>query len=512
MEIKKEFQNFKSSKKPDKGLILKSLTYNNKPLPYDERMEQAVLGSLLLEKEAIGLVKEWLKDESIFFSEKHKTIFWGIQQLNERSESVDVVSLIRFLRENNKIENAGGRQYLAELVTKINSISNLEYHVRVIVELATKRKIIEESSNIIRNAYDETADVFNLLNEAENNFFKISELNIKKNYLDSKSILKNTIDELELKKQNNIEGVTGISSGFTDLDAVTGGWQNSELTIIAARPGMGKTAFVLSTLSNAAIRANTPVAIFSLEMSAIQLMLRLISSETELESDKLRKGNLENHEWQQLRKKIEPLSKAPIFIDDTPALSILELRAKCRRLKAQHDIKMVVIDYLQLMSGDEGTGQSGNREQEIAAISRSLKNLAKELDVPVIALSQLSRAVEIRGGEKIPQLSDLRESGSIEQDADLVMFLYRPEYYKMETMPDGSPSKNMAQLIIAKNRGGTLSTINLKFIGQYTKFSNLGDTKIEESTSNYLSASSFNKLNSISDFEGINSNPEDLNF
>jgi len=287
-----------------------------------------------------------------------------------------------------------------------------------------------------------------------------------------RSIMREAIIELEARK-NQKDGLTGVPSGFTALDRVTSGWQKSDLVIIAARPAMGKTAFVLSVLRNAAVDHNKPVAIFSLEMSSVQLVNRLISAEAELDSEKIKKGSLADHEWAQLVHKTARLSKAPLFVDDTPALSILELRAKCRKLKAQHDIQMVVIDYLQLMSGDsKNGGQGGNREQEIASISRALKKIAKELSIPVIALSQLSRAVETRGGDKRPQLSDLRESGSIEQDADMVMFLYRPEYYGF-TEQDGLPTAGVGEVIIAKHRNGSLENVKLRFIGKYTKFTDL---------------------------------------
>jgi replicative DNA helicase len=277
------------------------------------------------------------------------------------------------------------------------------------------------------------------------------------------------LQELEAKKDHQ-DGLTGVPSGFSALDRVTSGWQKSDLIILAARPGMGKTAFVVSAMRNAAVTFNNAVAIFSLEMSSVQLVNRLISAEAELDSEKLKKGKLDPHEWAQLHHRIRNLEAAPIFIDDTPALSIMELRAKCRRLKAQHDIQMVIIDYLQLMSGDSGGKGGGNREQEIASISRALKNIAKELNVPVIALSQLSRAVETRGGDKRPMLSDLRESGSIEQDADMVVFLYRPEYYNITQDEAGNDIRGIGEVIIAKHRNGSLETVQLKFIGRFTKF------------------------------------------
>jgi replicative DNA helicase len=454
----------------NKSIVSESLSLQRgKVAPQTPEMEEAVLGAILIDKDAFGLVYELLNIES-FYSEAHQIIFSTITDLFKNSEPIDSLNVIRNLRKNGLIQKAGGAKYIASLSSKISSAANIEYHAMAISQSAIKREMIKVAGQILEEGYSENFDVFDLLNKTEQSFFGISEKNIRKNYLDA-----NTIDELEHKKQTNVDGLTGIASGFNDLDRLTGGWQKTELTIIAARPGMGKTAFVVSSMRNAAVDHNIPIAIFSLEMSATQLMLRMISAEAEIDSEKLRKGTLQGHEWEQLHHRIDKLSKSNIFIDDTPALSILELRAKCRRLKAQHNIQMVIIDYLQLMTGDDGSGVSSSREQEIAAISRSLKNLAKELEVPVLALSQLSRAVETRGGDKRPQLSDLRESGSIEQDADMVMFLYRPEYYKITEDELGNSTEGIGEVIIAKNRAGTIENIRLQFIGKFTKFSNIGE-------------------------------------
>jgi replicative DNA helicase len=326
------------------------------------------------------------------------------------------------------------------------------------------------ASQIQSDAYEDTTDVFELLDKTEQSVFEISDSNLRKNYDNMRNLMAQAINELQLLKDHK-DGLTGVPSGFTALDRMTSGWQRSDLVIIAARPGMGKTAFVVSSLRNAAVDFKIPVAIFSLEMASIQLVNRMISAEAELEGEKLKKGQLADHEWAQLVHKTSRLSSAPIFIDDTPALSVLELRAKCRRLKAEHGIQLVVIDYLQLMRGDQG----GNREQEIASISRALKGIAKELSVPVLALSQLSRSVETRGGDKRPQLADLRESGSIEQDADIVMFLYRPEYYKITVDEEGLPTQGVGEVIIAKHRNGSTGTAKLKFIGKFTKFGDLDE-------------------------------------
>ena len=434
-------------------------------------LEEAVLGALMLEKDALTDVVDILQPES-FYLEKHQQIYTAIISLFTRSEPIDLLTVATELRRTGELEKAGGAFYISTLTSKVNSASNIEYHARIVSEMSIKRSLISISSEIQHDAYDETTDVFEILDNTEQALFKVSDGNVRKSYSDMQSILREAIGEIEDRRGND-GGLTGVPSGLTALDRVTNGWQPSDLIIIAARPAMGKTAFVLSVLRNAAVDFGKPVVIFSLEMSAVQLITRVISGEAEIESDKLRKGDLEEYEWAQLHHKIAKLSEAKLFVDDTPALSILELRAKCRRLKQQHDIQMIVIDYLQLMSGDTASRKSGNREQEIASISRALKHIAKELSVPVIALSQLSRAVETRGGDKRPQLSDLRESGSIEQDADQVMFLYRAEYYGITETEDGTPTAGVGEVIISKNRHGSLEDIPLRFIGKYTKFCDL---------------------------------------
>ena len=437
-------------------------------------LEEAVLGALMLEKNALTAVVEFLRADH-FYSEQHKEIYTSIIDLFKSSDPVDMRTVVTQLRKNGKLEIVGGAYYIAELTSKVSSAANIEYHARIIIEMAIKRDLIQIASGIHHDAYEDTTDVFELLDKTEQSIFKISDANLRKNYDNMKTLMYRAIQELQEKK-NHKDGLTGIPSGFSRLDRITSGWQKSDLIIIASRPGMGKTAFVVSALRNAAIDFNFPVAIFSLEMASLQLVNRLISAEAELEAEKIKKGTLAEFEWQQLVHKTNRLSSAPIFIDDTPALSILELRAKCRRLKAEHNVQLIVIDYLQLMKGE----MSGNREQEIASISRALKGIAKELDVPVIALSQLSRGVETRGGDKRPQLSDLRESGSIEQDADIVMFLYRPEYYKIDQDEDGMPTQGLAEVIIAKHRNGSLDTAKLKFIGKFTKFTDFEDRQVSD--------------------------------
>lgn len=427
-------------------------------------LEEAVLGALMLEKGALNAVVEFLKPEH-FYSEQHQEIYRAIIELFKGSEPVDMRTVVNQLRKEGKIELVGGAYYIAELTSKVSSGANIEYHARVVIEMAIKRNLIQIASQIHHDAYEDTTDVFELLDKTEQSIFEISDSNLRKNYDNMRNLMYRAITELQKLKEHK-DGLTGVPSGFVALDRMTSGWQNSDLIIIAARPGMGKTAFVVSAMRNAAVDFKRPVAIFSLEMASVQLVNRMISAEAELEGEKIRKGQLADFEWQQLVHKTNKLSAAPIFIDDTPALTILELRAKCRRLKAEHGVQLIIVDYLQLMRGDTG----GNREQEIASISRALKGIAKELNVPVIALSQLSRGVETRGGDKKPQLSDLRESGSIEQDADLVIFLYRPEYYKITQDEEGMTTTGMGEVIIAKHRNGSTGSVKLRFIGKYTKF------------------------------------------
>src|SRR6188768_1048049 len=452
------------SSKPGKLLPRDIAESLGKLPPQAPDLEEAVLGALMLEKNALNAVVEFLQPGH-FYKEQHKEIYTAIVDLFKSSDPVDMRTVVNQLRKSAKLELIGGAYYIAELTSKVSSAANIEYHARVIMEMAIKRELIQVSSQIQQDAYEDTTDVFELLDKTEQSIFQISDSNLRKNYDNMRSLMTRAIQELQSLKEHK-DGLTGVPSGFTALDRMTSGWQRSDLVIIAARPGMGKTAFVVSALRNAAVEFKHAVAIFSLEMASIQLVNRIISAEAELEGEKIKRGQLADHEWTQLVHKTNKLATAPIFIDDTPALSVLELRAKCRRLKAEHNVQLVVVDYLQLMRGE----QAGNREQEIASISRALKGIAKELSVPVLALSQLSRGVETRGGDKKPQLSDLRESGSIEQDADIVMFLYRPEYYKITVDEEGLPTQGMAEVIVAKHRNGSLDTVRLKFIGKYTKF------------------------------------------
>lgn len=432
--------------------------------------EEAVLGALMLEKNAVNDVIDVLHAES-FYKDAHQKIYAVIHHLFGHSQPIDILTVTQELRNRGELEYVGGAYYISQLTNRIASAANVEHHARIIAQKHIQRELIRISSETIKLAYDESTDVFDLLDKAESSLFEVAEGNLSKSYEKIDKVMQQAIEEIENAKDHE-DGVSGVPTGFTALDRVTSGWQKSDMIVIAARPGMGKTAFVVSMARNAAVQFNQAVAIFSLEMSSVQLVNRLISGETEIAAEKLRKGNLERHEYEQLHARIGKLSEAPFFIDDTPALSVFEFRAKCRRLKAQHDVQLIIIDYLQLMTGG-GEGK-GNREQEISFISRSIKTVAKELDVPIIALSQLSRSVETRGGDKKPLLSDLRESGAIEQDADIVSFIYRPEYYGLTTDEEtGDSLEGIGEFIIAKHRNGSLETVKLRFIGQYAKFENL---------------------------------------
>lgn len=457
--------------KVDKSTII-SLEKGKIP-PQATDLEEVVLGAMMIDKKGVDEVIDILSPDA-FYKDAHKHIFEAIFKLFENSEPVDLLTVSSQLKKDAKLDLVGGDFYLISLTQRVSSSAHIEFHARIILQKFIQRSLIKISNEIIESAYDETKDVFDLLDQAEAKLYEVTQGNIKKSTETAQSLViqaKKKIEDI-----SNKEGLSGIPSGFDKLDKLTSGWQESDLIIVAARPGMGKTALTLSMARNIAVNNNIPVAFFSLEMASVQLITRLISSETGLSSEKLRTGKLEKHEWEQLNVKVKALEKAPLFIDDTPSLSIFDLRAKARRLASQYGIKMIIVDYLQLMTAG-GSQSGGNREQEISTISRNLKALAKELSIPVIALSQLSRAVETRGGSKRPLLSDLRESGAIEQDADIVSFIYRPEYYKIDEWDDEerSPTEGQAEFIIAKHRNGGLENIRLKFIGNLGKFDNLDD-------------------------------------
>src|SRR5215467_2196313 len=459
-------------KRRKSSLDLSTMVYGKVP-PQAKDLEEAVLGAIMLESGAFDTVVEILKPEC-FYLEGHQRIYRAMQGLAQKSQPIDILTVVEELRFRQELEMIGGAYYVTKLTNAVVSSANIETHSRIILQKFIQRELIRISGEIIGDAYEDSTDVFDLLDDAESKLFEITNNHLRKNFDTIDSVLVKTIQRIEDLRHRN-EDVTGVPTGFPSLDRVTYGWQNTDLIILAARPSVGKTAFALNLARNAALYSArpTPVAFFSLEMSAGQLVQRILAAESEIWLEKIARGKLEEHEMKQLYARgIQRLAQAPIFIDDTPALNIFELRAKCRRLKNKHNIGMVIIDYLQLMSGT-GENRNSNREQEISNISRNLKGLAKELSIPIIALSQLSREVEKRGakdGTKMPQLSDLRESGAIEQDADMVMFLYRPEYYDVTSNEMGESNRGETHVRIAKHRNGSLETIRLRALLHIQKF------------------------------------------
>ena len=435
--------------------------------PQAIELEQAVLGALMLERDAIIDVQEYVKAET-FYLEEHRTIFKAIQALSFEMKAIDLYTVTERLKSQKELQKVGGAGYLAELTQKVASAAHIEFHAKIIAQKYVQRELIRSATEIERRSYDDEVDVTELIGFAEQEIFRVSEGNVKRSVQSASDILRKALAQIEEASKTAGE-YNGVRSGFTDIDAVTLGWQPSDLIIIAARPSMGKTAFVLTMARNMAVEFKTPVAFFSLEMSSVQLMNRLIVAETQLSPKDLRTGNLSAEQWKHLEANTVDLGRAPLYIDDTPALSVYEFRSKARRLKTQHDIKLIIIDYLQLMTAATPETR-GNREQEVSLISRTLKAIAKELNVPIIALSQLSRNVENRGGTKRPQLSDLRESGAIEQDADVVAFIHRPEYYGLTTDENNMSTAGMAEIIIAKHRNGEVTDVPLRFIKEQAKF------------------------------------------
>ena len=449
--------------------------YRDRTPPYSEAAEQAVLSAMLLDADAVLRATEYV-DDSMFYRESHRRVFRAMLALSERGEVIDPLTLTEELSRKSELEAAGGREYIAYLVDVVPTAANVEYHAKIVREKALRRRLIEVSTSIVSEAFDSALPAAELLDAAEHRIFEVNQSRGTEGFTRVKELMYEAMERIEQLHLAG-ESVTGVPSGFRDLDEITAGFQPSELIIIAARPSMGKTAFILNIAQNAALDAKTPVAFFSLEMSKQSLLQRMLTSEARVDAQRLRKGKLRDDEFVQLGRAAGLLSQAPVWIDDTPAISLLEMRSKARRLKAENNIGMVVVDYLQLM---QGPSSSENRQQEISTISRSLKALARELRVPVVALSQLSRAPEQRAGDnKRPQLSDLRESGAIEQDADVVMFLYRQEYYdvlegKDPNQPDkdGKSSAGMAEVIIGKQRNGPTGNVTLFFNRQYTRFEN----------------------------------------
>ena len=440
--------------------------------PRDKDLEEAVLGALMLEKDAYTIVCDILKPES-FYEPANQKVYEAIQHLGAAQQPIDMLTVTEQLRHDGTLDEVGGPVFISELTSKVASGAHVEYHARIVAQKYLARELISFASQIESKAFDESNDVDDLLQEAEGKLFEISQRNVKKDVTQIDPVISQAIQQIE-SAANRTSGLSGLESGYHDLDKLTSGWQRSDLIIIAARPAMGKTAFVLSMAKNMAISYNIPVAIFSLEMSNLQLVNRLISNTCELESEKIKSGRLTQMEWDQLMSRIKHLYSAPLYIDDTPSLSVFELRTKARRLVREHNVQFIIIDYLQLMNA---SGMKfGSREQEVSMISRNLKQLAKELNIPIVALSQLNRSVESRTDGKRPQLSDLRESGAIEQDADIVCFIHRPEYYlRSDTDANGNDIRGLAEFIVAKHRSGSVDDIKLRFKAKYARFENWGE-------------------------------------
>ena len=439
--------------------------------PQAVELEEAVLGALMLERDSIIAVQEYITSDT-FYTEEHRLIYKAIESLSAELKPIDLYTVTERLKVRKELKKVGGAAYLAQLTQKVGSAANVEFHAKIIAQKYVQRELIRSATEIQRRSYDEDQDVTDLIGFAEGEIFKVAEGHVKRSVQNAKDILAKGLAQIEEASKNS-SAFNGVQSGFMALDRVTMGWQPSDLIIIAARPSMGKTAFVLSMARNMAVEYQQPVAFFSLEMSAVQLMMRLIVAETGLYSNDIKSGKLTPEQWRHLESATKPLGTAPLFIDDTPALSVFEFRSKARRLKIHNDIKIIAIDYLQLMTASQDTKGNGNREQEVAFISRTLKAIAKELNVPMIALSQLSRATEQRGGSKRPQLSDLRESGAIEQDADIVAFIHRPEYYGMNTDETGMPTAGLAEIILAKHRNGAVCDVKLRFLKDQARFADM---------------------------------------
>jgi replicative DNA helicase len=454
-------------------------TYNQEtqPMELEGRMqpqavdlEEAVLGSILLENNAFEQISDIFFPD-MFYKESNQNVARAVLNLKNDGKPVDILTVTQELKRIGLLEITGGPYYVSKLTDRIASAANIEFHARIVLQCAIKREMILQSTKLIKSAYDDSTDVIELVDDYEKGITKFTSQIFTAKSHTSSDLFHKIIEENKAKRINPNK-VQGVETGFRELDALTNGWQKSDLIILAARPGMGKTAFVLCTARHA-VKKGSPVAIFSMEMSALQLYNRLAAQETEIPHDIIKKGMDEATE-KLFKRDMDMLVNAPLYIDDQGGLSLFELRNKARKLKRDKKIEMIIIDYLQLMSGN---GKEGNREQEISIISRGLKALGKELDIPIIALSQLSRSVENRpGGAKIPQLSDLRDSGSIEQDADMVFFLYRPEYYGISYDADNEPTAGKAKLITAKNRHGALTDVDLRWIGYLTKFTNYGDS------------------------------------
>lgn len=466
LNIKKEFGNTRS-RKPD----ITNLVYGKVP-PQAPELEEAVLGAVMLEKDKLAEVLEIIQSADCFYVDANQKIYAAIRRLFDKGMPVDLLTVTEELRKTDELEIVGGAYYLTRLTMSVVSSAHVEAHARIVMEKFIQRELIRISGQVIGDAYEDSTDVFDLLDKAESNLYEITDKHLRKNFKSLKEVLVRTVHEIEEAK-NKKDDLTGVPSGYTPLDKLTSGWQKTDLIILAARPAVGKTAFCLNLAMNASMNSAKPfpVAFFSLEMGAGQLVKRMLAAVTEVSMDAITKGRMQEHEFVQMTQRMNKLASAPIFLDDQAALNIFELRAKARRLKQKHDIQLIIIDYLQLMQASIDKG--GNREQEISKISRDLKALAKELEIPIIALSQLNRSVESRKESKVPQLSDLRESGAIEQDADMVMFLYRPEYYGINNDEMGQPIEGETHIHVAKHRNGSTDTVKVRFIKEYQKFVDL---------------------------------------
>ncbi len=466
-----------SSKTVEKTVLIPDI---GKLPPQARELEEAVLGALVLEKDAYSVISDILKPES-FYDPIHQLIFASIQGLALQQKPVDVLTVVEELKKRGDLEKVGGAIYIAELSEKVASTAHIEYHARIIAQKYIARQLISFSSDITQQAFDETIDIDDLMQETEGRLFEITQNNVKKDVIQINPVIKEALDNIQAAA-NRKDGMSGLGSGFKELDKMTSGWQKSDLVIIAARPAMGKTAYVLSMAKNMAVDSGIPVAVFSLEMSNVQLVNRLIVNVCQIRGESIKSGKLAEDEWLRLDKYQKLLYDAPIYVDDTPSLSVFELRTKARRLVREHGVGIIIIDYLQLMNA---SGMSfGSREQEVSTISRSLKGLAKELNIPIIALSQLNRGVENRQGNegKRPQLADLRESGAIEQDADIVCFIHRPEYYKITEDEKGESTAGIAEIIIAKHRNGPTGIVKLKFDNEYARFTDFSINAMRELT------------------------------
>lgn len=467
----------KDRKKRVKGSPdLSTLVYGKVP-PQARDLEEAVLGAIMLEKNAFDAASELLRPEC-FYVDSHQRIFSAMIGLQQKNMPIDILTVVEELRKRDELEVVGGPYFVTKLTNSVVSSAHIDTHCKILIQKFIQRELIRLSGEIMSEAYEDSADSFDLLDDAESKLFDLTNSYVKGNFEEISNVLVTAINRIE-ELRTKTGDISGVPSGFIELDKITNGWQPTDLVIIAARPAVGKTAFALNLARNAAMHPvrPTPVGVFSLEMSNAQLVQRILCAQSEIHMEKISRGRLENHEMEQLYNKgVKALSQAPIYLDDSAALNVFELRAKARRMVSRHNVGMIVIDYLQLMSG--GGDNKGNREQEISGISRALKQLAKELKVPILALSQLSRAVESRKeGNKIPQLSDLRESGAIEQDADMVMFIYRPEYYEINANEQGESVKGETHIKIAKHRNGSLETIKLKALLHIQKFIDWDDNE-----------------------------------